>query len=156
MNREMRRTLQQRINAFMFLLIPKMHIGNNVLVQIGCCLVIETLPFLHHHANHRHLNNKIDKISDGPGGYVTSPLINSSLVVDFLASLFYTEHSAVQYDTLFHGVSFPHISDDDQTWLVGPFTSHDIWTILKNMHPTKALGSDGYYIHISSKCTSKQ
>lgn len=42
-------------------------------------------------------------------------------------------------------VELPRISAEDHTFLSHPFFAKEIWLAVKSMHPTKALGPDGFH-----------
>lgn len=52
------------------------------------------------------------------------------------------------YDELFRDINFNIIFQVDKFTFEAPFTSIDVWNVLKVMHPTKAPTPDGYHAKI--------
>lgn len=101
--------------------------------------------YFHHHANHRHRRNRILKIKDLASVTHTTQNDISSAAVNFFTSLFTSAQSFLDYDTFFHCISFPQITEDEKSFMDRPFTEDEIWHALNSMHPTKASGPDGYH-----------
>lgn len=69
----------------------------------------------------------------------------SEVVVNFLTNLFTIDHGNVDMDVIFRDIDPPKLSESDVATLSREFNASEVWTALKQMHPTKAPRPDDYH-----------
>lgn len=62
--------------------------------------------YFHHHASSRHRGNRITKIQNQLGEFISKHLEITDVAVDFFSKLFTFEQHRVQHEELFRGVTF--------------------------------------------------
>lgn len=103
------------------------------------------MSYFHHHASHRRQHNRITKSKDENSNWITSLAAIGKVATSFFSSLFSSEASQVDYNVLFEGCRFPHLTDQQHNFLASRFTSKEVWEAVNSIHPTKDPRPNGYH-----------
>jgi hypothetical protein len=99
-------------------------------------------PFFHAWANHRRRVNRITKIIDEDGREWKKQHDIGKAFVNFFQQL-YSSGEVVGVEDCLYGLE-KRVSDDMNTTLMREFTMMEVETALKQMHPLKSPGPDGF------------
>ncbi|KAA3464320.1 reverse transcriptase [Gossypium australe] len=100
------------------------------------------MAYFHKCASIRRRGNAINKLVLDDGKEITDCSEITEAATGFFEDLFKSKGCGDPNDVL-NGIG-THISRDINDRLLTPFTSEEVWCALKDMGPTKALGSDGF------------
>ena len=97
--------------------------------------------FFHATANQRHRKNRIERLRDGDGRWKDEPEDVENIILNYFSTIFSTDHPE-DFEASLSAVN-SRVSDEMNDFLLREFKEDEVWSALKQMHPTKSPGLDG-------------